>query len=269
MHFDETMATHGTTERPPVEAIQSDGAATVSSALDHAAYVQDVSVVDTIIISDLHLGAKVARARQVLETLARYSFRRLILNGDVFDDLNFKRLKADDWKFLSYVRKMSHPRHNVDVVWVIGNHDGGVADVLSHLLGVAVHEEYVFEVAGQKHLAIHGHQFDRWVRNRVVITAIATALYTMLQAVDRKRRVSRWVKRTSKKLLRMGDAVGTAATKHGKHRHDVDCVHCGHTHIPHESIINGIRYINSGSWTDSPSQYVTITVDGVVTIHHV
>lgn len=224
--------------------------------------------VDTLIISDLHLGAKVSRSKQVLALLRHHSFRRLILNGDVFDDLNFKRLKADDWKLLSFIRKMSHPRTGVDVIWVIGNHDGGVADVLSHLLGVPVYEEYTFEIAGQRHLAIHGHQFDMWVRNRVVITAVATTLYTLLQVVDRKKRVSRWVKRKSKEWLRMGDKIGHAATRHARNHYDAHIVHCGHTHLAVETEINGVRYVNSGSWTDAPSQYVTIGFDGTVTLHH-
>jgi predicted phosphodiesterase len=210
----------------------------------------------------------VSRARHALALLKRHTYRRLILNGDVFDDLNFKRLKADDWKFLSYVRKMSNPKTGVEVIWVIGNHDGGVADVLSHLLGVPVHEEYVFEVAGRIHVAIHGHQFDMWVTNRVVVTAVATALYTMLQVVDRKHRVSRWVKRTSKRILRMGDKIGHAATRHAKQHHNADVVHCGHTHIATEAEINGVRYVNSGSWTDAPSQYVTVEQDGTVILHH-
>lgn len=106
------------------------------------------SVVDTIIVSDLHLGSSVSRGKRLLELLHAYTYRRLILNGDVFDDLNFKRLTKDDWRFLSYIRKMSNPKRGIDVVWVIGNHDGGVADILSHLLGVPVHEEYVWEAGG-------------------------------------------------------------------------------------------------------------------------
>jgi metallophosphoesterase superfamily enzyme len=123
--------------------------------------VEDRPLVDTIIISDIHLGSDVARSREVLELLRSYRFRRLILNGDVFDDLNFKRLSKDDWRLLSYFRKISSPRRGIDVIWVVGNHDGGVAEILTHLLGVPVHEEYAFEVAGRRILAIHGHQFDR------------------------------------------------------------------------------------------------------------
>ena len=92
--------------------------------------LDDDSVVDTIIVSDLHLGSSVSRGKRLLELLHAYTYRRLILNGDVFDDLNFKRLTKDDWRFLSYIRKMSNPKRGIDVVWVIGSHDGSVAEIL-------------------------------------------------------------------------------------------------------------------------------------------
>ncbi len=226
--------------------------------LDHA------SDVDTIIVSDIHLGSDVSRSKRLLALLRSYSFKRLILNGDVFDDLNFKRLSKDDWKVLSFLRKMSNPRRRIDVVWVVGNHDGGVAEILSHLLGVPVHEEYTFAVADRQLLAIHGHQFDKWITKHVVATAIASAVYLFIQKVDPQHRVSRWVKRTSKQWLRLSEKVGVDAVRYARHRCDVHAVFCGHTHQPAVKDIEGVLYVNSGSWTDKPSQYVTISHDGAI-----
>jgi metallophosphoesterase superfamily enzyme len=96
---------------------------------------------DTIIVSDIHLGSPVSRSGELLQLLKTYSFKWLILNGDVFDDLNFKRLKKDDWEFLNYIRKFSNPKRNCEVAWVAGNHDGA-AEILAHLFGVEVFEEY-------------------------------------------------------------------------------------------------------------------------------
>lgn len=222
--------------------------------------------VDTIIVSDIHLGSDVSRSKRLLALLRSYQYDRLILNGDVFDDLNFKRLTKDDWKVLSYLRKMSNPRRGVEVVWVIGNHDGGVAEILSHLLGVPVHEEYLFEVGGYRMLAIHGHQFDKWINEHVVVTAVASTAYLMLQKLDPRHRVSRWVKRTSKKWLRMSDKVGADAVHHARRRHDASAVFCGHTHQAVHRDVDGMIYVNSGCWTDKPSQYVTIAHNGAITL---
>ena len=50
---------------------------------------------DTVILSDLHLGSEVSRAQAALRLLRGISFRRLILLGDIFCDLNFRRLKKE------------------------------------------------------------------------------------------------------------------------------------------------------------------------------
>jgi UDP-2,3-diacylglucosamine pyrophosphatase LpxH len=46
---------------------------------------------DTLILSDLHLGSEVSRAAETLLLLQSVKFRRLILLGDIFADLNFRR----------------------------------------------------------------------------------------------------------------------------------------------------------------------------------
>src|SRR5215467_5572416 len=115
---------------------------------------------DTVIISDLHLGSDISRAAEALDFLRSITFKRLILLGDIFSDLNFRRLTKEHWKFLGYIRKLSNPRHGIEVVWVEGNHDHGLAEVMSHLVGIPVYQEYAWRYGGKRHLAIHGHQFD-------------------------------------------------------------------------------------------------------------
>ncbi len=219
---------------------------------------------DTLIVSDIHLGSHVSRSRVLLELLQQTPYRRLILNGDVFDDLNFHRLKKDDWKFLSYIRKQSNPRSDREVIWVVGNHDGGVAEVLSHLLGVEVYEEYAWTHGDKRFLAIHGHQFDKWINEHVVITAVASWFYLIIQRVDRQHRASRWVKRTSKKWLRLANKVAHDAIRYGRRTHEANVVICGHTHQPTTVEIDGATYVNSGCWTDIPSTYVVISTEGDV-----
>jgi metallophosphoesterase superfamily enzyme len=86
----------------------------------------DAPVHDTLILSDVHLGAEISRARAALSMLKENSFRRLILLGDIFADLNFGRLKKEHWQFLGLIRKLSNPKRKIEVVWVEGNHDLGL-----------------------------------------------------------------------------------------------------------------------------------------------
>src|SRR5437660_11439614 len=151
---------------------------------------------DTVILSDLHLGSEVSRAKAALQMLRTTSFGRLILLGDIFCDLNFRRLKKEHWKFLSYIRKLSNPKRGIEVVWVEGNHDRGLSQVMSHLVGVKVYEEYKWNFAGRRHLAIHGHQFDRFAVNNLLLSSLGTFLHLQLQKLDFKGKTfSRFVDR--------------------------------------------------------------------------
>ena len=78
------------------------------------------AVYDTLILSDLHLGSEISRAEQATRMLRENRFRRLILLGDIFSDLNFGRLTKPHWKFLGYIRKLSNPKRGIEVVWVEG-----------------------------------------------------------------------------------------------------------------------------------------------------
>lgn len=213
--------------------------------------------VDTIIVSDIHLGSEVSRSKQLLDTLLHYRYKQLILNGDVFDDLNFKRLSKSDWKFLSYIRKMSSHKSHAHVIWVIGNHDG-VAEVLSHLLGIEVLEEYLWSDNGKIYLALHGHQFDSFITENARLTDIASYLYLLLQKVDsQEQQLSRWVKRTSKKWLQLSESSADDAIEYAR-KCGAQAVFCGHTHIPLIKEKDGVLYCNSGCWTDRPSHFITI-----------
>ena len=40
-----------------------------------------------------------------------------------------------------------------------------------------------------------------------------------------------------------------------------EAVTCGHTHYPEDRVFNGIRYINTGTWTEFPAFYLQVTGD--------
>lgn len=214
-------------------------------------------VVDTLIISDLHLGSDVSRSDAIFKLLTSIKFKRLILNGDIFDDLNFKRMKKNDWKLLSLLRKLASKKTKRELIWVVGNHDGA-ADVLSHLLGIKIYEEFVWESEGKVFMAIHGHQFDKFILENVVLTEIVSYIYLLIQKFDTENQYfSRWIKMKSKKWLRLSQKIAIDAIQYAKTR-GVDVVFCGHTHIAGYYSDGITEYYNSGCWTDIPSQFITI-----------
>jgi UDP-2,3-diacylglucosamine pyrophosphatase LpxH len=60
---------------------------------------------------------------------------------------------------------------------------------------------------------------------------------------------------------RESEGVLHGAVRHARKR-GVQTVICGHTHEPVDETVDGIRYINSGSWTEEPCSFVTVGDDG-------
>ena len=211
---------------------------------------------DAIVLSDLHLGSSLCQADLLLETLEEMSEKThlLVLNGDVFDSHDFRRLCKKQWKVLSKIRKISG---DTKVVWVAGNHDGPI-DLISQLLGVDAVEEFAFYSHKAKILATHGDRFDSIMKASPKLADFGGWLYRQMSHLLPKRMV-RAAKYQSKIYLRCVDQVKDGALKEARER-GFDGVVCGHTHAP-ESTYTGAQkewYANSGSWTDMPCSYLTI-----------
>ena len=219
---------------------------------------------DTLILSDLHLGAEMSRAREALRVLQETSYRRLILLGDIFADLNFGRLKKEHWKFLGFIRKLSNPKRNIEVVWVEGNHDHGLTEIMSHLVGVRVYQEYQWDYRGLRHIAVHGHQFDGFSVNNVNLSYwCGTLLYLQLQKWDSKNKaLTRFLDRLNTRWLRLSSKVAAGALAHARH-HKAQRIFCGHTHAALHRSEAGTDYFNCGAWIDACPTYITVGEEGV------
>jgi len=225
--------------------------------------IDAAQVYDTLILSDVHLGSECSRADDATCLLKQSRFRRLILLGDIFADLNFARLTKEHWRFLGHIRKLSNPKRNVEVVWVEGNHDCGLTNIMSHLVGVKVYQEYQWEYVGIRHLAVHGHQFDRFILNTRRMNYLLTLLYLQLQKLDFKGKpIARFLDRLNTSWLRMSDKVASGAISHARAR-DAQRIFCGHTHEAMQREQDGILYYNSGGWIDTQLTYVTVDEEGV------
>jgi UDP-2,3-diacylglucosamine pyrophosphatase LpxH len=213
---------------------------------------------DTLILSDLHLGSEVSRASEALRMLKKASFNRLILLGDIFSDLNFGRLKKEHWRFLGYIRKLSNPKRQIEVVWVEGNHDHGLSQLMSHLVGIRVYREYVWEFCGIRHAAIHGHQFDRFLTRNRVLSNFLSGLHLAIQrfSFGRKRMIG-FLERFDTAYLRLSTKVAAGAIAHARSR-NAQRAFCGHTHEALALRRGGVEYYNSGSWTQDSMTYIAI-----------
>jgi UDP-2,3-diacylglucosamine pyrophosphatase LpxH len=223
-------------------------------------------MVDAIILSDIHLGSDNCQAKELASFLERIhsgqlETGRIILNGDVFDSFDFRRLNKNHWKVLSLLRKMSD---DIEILWIHGNHDGA-AEVFSHLLGVGVREEVILQSGSTRILIHHGHRFDQFIDRHPIVTACADAAYRMLQRIDRSHTFARAAKKRSKIFLRCSDKIRSESIELAQ-RMNCQAVCCGHTHHAIADRTGPVQYFNSGCWTERPCHYLSI-LDGQVELH--
>lgn len=205
---------------------------------------------DCLIISDLHLGSDVCQAALLEEFLewAVENTRELVINGDIFDDLNFKRLSKRHFACLKVIRRNSD-RDDLRMIWVRGNHDGP-ADVVGHIVGVEVLDEYEFRNDAIRLLILHGDQFDRFVNNYGLLTELACGLFYYIQKWA-PHQAARFIRRASKRWQRSGESIREGAVRYARSR-GCRAIACGHTHFPGLEASQGVLYVNSGTWTEHP-----------------
>jgi UDP-2,3-diacylglucosamine pyrophosphatase LpxH len=223
-------------------------------------------MLDAVVLSDIHLGSDNCQARAVSDFLERIvggevAPAQLILNGDVFDSFDFRRLNKTHWKVLSLLRKLSD---RIDITWLAGNHDGS-AEVISHLLGVTVREDYVLDSGGRRFLVLHGHVFDEFIDNHPILTWLGDRVYNFLQRIDTSHYFAKLAKRGSKTFLRCAKKIEDGSVEMARRRGCAAAI-CGHTHHAVAHTDQPIPYFNSGCWTELPCTYLTVT-GGVVRVH--
>jgi UDP-2,3-diacylglucosamine pyrophosphatase LpxH len=223
-------------------------------------------VLDAVILSDIHLGSSNCQAKHLCKFLECLVSREitaaeLILNGDIFDSIDFRRLSKSHWKVLSLLRKLSD---RVRVIWISGNHDGS-AEIVSHLLGVTVKDEHVLVSGGRRILVLHGHAFDDFLDAHPWMTWVGDVIYCLLQKIDRTHYFAKLAKRGSKTFLRCAKKIEEGATEYARKK-GCSAVCCGHTHHAVVSEDQPVRYYNSGCWTEWPGTYLTVA-GGRVELH--
>ena len=140
------------------------------------------------------------------------------------------------------------------VVWVLGNHDNGyVPKEFGKVFFTRVH------AIKQKLLIAHGDYFDDIMpKNRAFIKAFRLMHNLRVKLGARPIHVAHYAKKWGifYRVLRknvMMNAVSCAM------ENGYEAVACGHTHYSEDRVVNGIRYLNTGAWTELPAYYIFVT----------
>jgi UDP-2,3-diacylglucosamine pyrophosphatase LpxH len=206
---------------------------------------------NAIVVSDLHIGSRYFSYKifeLFLESISE-DFE-LILNGDVIENI-YLRLNPPHQRILDFIKEISYRQK---VIWVRGNHDNGY---LPKEFGkVSFKPQHAME---QKVLIAHGDYFDGVMpRSRIFMKAFKKMHILRVKLGAKPVHVAEYAKKWKAfyKLLRhnvMLNAVNYAR------QNGYEAVVCGHTHFAEDRVFNGIRYFNTGAWTEFPAFYLLVT----------
>jgi UDP-2,3-diacylglucosamine pyrophosphatase LpxH len=224
----------------------------------------------TIVLSDIHLGIKNSKAKEVVRFLKSNTCDTLILNGDIIDGWQLKRggkWKKKHTRFFRVVLKMME-KHKTKIVYVRGNHDDFMDNILPFIFGnINLVKDYSYQSKGKKFLVIHGDIFDAITTHLRWLAMLGDIGYTLLLWINklynnwRVRRglpyysLSQIVKQKVKSAVSYISNYETELVKLARSK-GYDGVICGHIHHPAITQYGDILYMNSGDWVESMSALV-------------
>jgi UDP-2,3-diacylglucosamine pyrophosphatase LpxH len=117
----------------------------------------------TIIMSDLHLGARQSQTDKIIKFLEENQADKLILNGDIIDGWALKgngKWTKDCTKIFRKFMKMSEK--DTKVIYIRGNHDDFLKDFIPFKLNnIRIVRKYVHEgIDGRTYFCFHGDVLD-------------------------------------------------------------------------------------------------------------
>ena len=206
---------------------------------------------NAIVVSDLHIGSRYFLYQDFGRFLADIpKDHDLILNGDVIDN-PYSKLTLPHRRILDIIERTSHRQR---VVWVRGNHDNGYIP-----RGFEKVEFKRFHSIGHRLLIAHGDDFDDIMPKSQAFIKAFNLMHDLRVKLGAKpvhvaHYAKKW-KRFYRVLCKnvMINAVNCAL------ENGYETVTCGHTHYAEDTALNGIRYVNTGAWTESPAFYLLVT----------
>jgi UDP-2,3-diacylglucosamine pyrophosphatase LpxH len=224
----------------------------------------------TLFLSDIHLGFRHARVRELNEFLAGIEAESIVLVGDIIDALSLARRVFWSAGHTQVLRTLlARQRAGARLIYIPGNHDASLAMLAQMLQGqFEVHREWVHRTArGARLLVLHGDQFDGVVNCPPWLTRLGDALYELsVRLSDRVNNLRRalgkayWPLAERLKLsiptsVRYIETFERVAAHHARTQ-GYDGVVCGHIHRANLRHIDGVLYCNTGDWVESCSALV-------------
>ena len=210
---------------------------------------------NAIIVSDLHIGSKFFLYPDFELFLNNVPQDvEFILNGDIIE-YPYANLKPADQKILDCFAEMSRRQK---VVWVRGNHDNGY--IPRNLGNIHIKQYHSIQ---KKIFITHGDFFDKVMpQSRAFIKVFKMMHDLRVRLGARPVHVAEYAKKWKRFYGYLRKNVMLNAVHYAR-ENGFKAVTCGHTHYAEEQFINGIRYLNTGAWTERPAYYIRVADNSI------
>ena len=215
-----------------------------------------MTTAENFVVSDLHLGNPHFYHAQFLSWLDSLPpDASLILNGDIIDDPERRLSEEHD----IVLRRLVSESYLRQVIWVLGNHDGDV-DLTDP---GKIRFENEWEIS-QRLLIVHGHQLDRVMPRHGLFKHLFKLLHQVLVIAGLPNvHVASFAKKWGRFYNVLNKHVAeNALRKASISGHKADT--CGHTHAAMDICEDGLRYFNTGAWTEEPLYYLLIDQSQII-----
>ena len=220
--------------------------------------------IDSLFISDVHLGSRGSNSNELIEVLKKYEPENIFIIGDFIDGWLLRRRWYWNKNFTLLIRKLILLSvKGVNIVYVTGNHDEFLREFTPFRFNenIVIVDEYIWD----QYYISHGDLYDgvvklKWLGKLGGIGyELAILIDRLLKKIGFKRSFSKWVKTTVKDAVKFLTNFENQLSFQAKQRNCVGVI-CGHIHTPViKDVIIGdkvIQYINCGDWIENNSYIV-------------
>ncbi|KAB7884734.1 UDP-2,3-diacylglucosamine diphosphatase [Poseidonibacter ostreae] len=221
----------------------------------------------SIFISDIHLGTKFSKTKELLNFLKHTESENLILVGDIVDGWAIKRKFIWPQTHSDVIQKiLKKARKGTKVSFITGNHNEFIRPFVPLILGDSLNIcnelDYV-ALNGKKYYITHGDFFDSITMTKKWLAILGDYGYDLLLHLNsvlnflRKKigiqkywSLSKYVKDSVKSSVSFINDFESVLSKHAKNK-GYDGIICGHIHKAEIRNIDSVEYLNCGDWVES------------------
>ena len=221
-------------------------------------------VIDALFLSDIHLGTKYTKSKELLEVLKKYKPKNLFLVGDIIDGWSLKKKHYWTQEQTNVIRKfLSYSKKGTNIYYISGNHDEFLRSYALDFGNIYVVDDMIWNDC----FITHGDKYDAVVINNKWLAHIGSIGYDIVLYLNKyvhiirnmlglkPKSFSKWIKKNVKDAVNFLYKFEEILINETKKR-NCKTVICGHVHTPNDLEIDGIRYLNTGDWIENCSYII-------------